>query len=164
MFNLINRIRHYRGFGVHSPLAYAFITEILRQHYSYYAYPGIRVACRDYPARIHRLARLLHRIAARHNFAAYRVSADVPPPLHAAIEMAWHKPKGNAVLSVVTGASDSPSPMHDDGSITLFLNTTEQRALEMIGNQPTGILLAGLHDCIYFASDRMPFTTYKVLI
>lgn len=32
------RWRHGRGFGVHSPFAYTFITEVLRQPYAYYAY------------------------------------------------------------------------------------------------------------------------------
>lgn len=32
------RWRHGRGFGIHSPFAYTFITEVLRQPYAYYAY------------------------------------------------------------------------------------------------------------------------------
>ena len=37
--------RHGRGFGIHSPFAFGFITEVLRQEYGYYAYlhlPGDR--------------------------------------------------------------------------------------------------------------------------
>ena len=39
---VISRWRHGRGFGVHSPFAYRFITEVLRQPYGYYAYRELR--------------------------------------------------------------------------------------------------------------------------
>ncbi len=35
------RLRHGRGFGVHSPYAYRFITEVLHQPHSYYAYAHV---------------------------------------------------------------------------------------------------------------------------
>lgn len=33
-----SRWRHGHGFGIHSPFAYRFVTEVLRQDYGYYAY------------------------------------------------------------------------------------------------------------------------------
>lgn len=33
-----SRWRHGHGFGIHSPFAYRFVTEVLRQGYGYYAY------------------------------------------------------------------------------------------------------------------------------
>ncbi len=35
------RLRHSRGFGIHSPFAYRFITEVLNQPYAYYAYDSL---------------------------------------------------------------------------------------------------------------------------
>lgn len=36
--HIYSRWRHGRGFGIHSPFAYRFITEVLRQEMGYYAY------------------------------------------------------------------------------------------------------------------------------
>lgn len=36
------RLRHSRGFGIHSPFAYRFITEVLNQPYAYYSYDKLR--------------------------------------------------------------------------------------------------------------------------
>ena len=41
------RWRHGRGFGVHSPFAYEFITLTLRERLPYYAYERIDAACRN---------------------------------------------------------------------------------------------------------------------
>jgi hypothetical protein len=35
------RWRHGRGFGIHSPFAYRFVTEVLKERYAYYAYHKI---------------------------------------------------------------------------------------------------------------------------
>ena len=35
----INRKRHNRGFGIQSPSSFFFITQVLREHLPYYAYP-----------------------------------------------------------------------------------------------------------------------------
>lgn len=164
MFGWINRIRHYMGFGVHSPLAYAFTTEILRTHYQYYAYPGLRAACRNRDPHIYKLAKLLHRITARMPFASFSVSRGAPQPFVTAIKAGWYKPQGEAVLSVVTRGCSTPLPSHTEGSVTLFHDMTQREAMDAIGSRTTGILLAGQHDSIYLATDRMPFTIYKTLI
>lgn len=38
----LRMLRHAGGFGVHSPFAYRFITEVLNQPYAYYAYSRLR--------------------------------------------------------------------------------------------------------------------------
>lgn len=37
----LQMLRHSRGFGIHSPFAYRFITEVIHQPYAYYAYARI---------------------------------------------------------------------------------------------------------------------------
>jgi len=38
MFDHLKRLRTAKGFGVHSPFAFNFITNVLFEKYSYYAY------------------------------------------------------------------------------------------------------------------------------
>ena len=48
-----SRLRHARGFGIHSPSAYRLIREVLRpsSRYAYYAYPQLkRIAVKPYTA------------------------------------------------------------------------------------------------------------------
>ena len=63
MTTLLSRWHRSRGFGVHSPFAFSFILDVLRERrYAYYAYDSIddpwlrlwfRVVCRFQPATIH---------------------------------------------------------------------------------------------------------------
>ena len=40
----INRKRHNRGYGVQSPSAFFFVTQVLRERLPYYAYPALDIA------------------------------------------------------------------------------------------------------------------------
>lgn len=51
---LFRCLRHRRGFGIHSPFAYAFVTEVLAQRLPYYGYADI-----SHDARIRLLFRLI---------------------------------------------------------------------------------------------------------
>lgn len=78
----LSRFRHSRGFGVHSPFAFSFITQTLRDKSStYYLYPAIeynggrdkselklllRVLCRLHPASVDILS-----------IAQYKIIADI---------------------------------------------------------------------------------------
>lgn len=64
---LINRLRHNRGFGVQSPSAFYFVTQVLKEKRPYYAYDSIDTvarACgthsRSYCRRLFRVANFLH--------------------------------------------------------------------------------------------------------
>ncbi len=47
--DLINRIRHNRGFGVQSPSAFYFVTQVLKEKLPYYAYGEIDKAAKKSP-------------------------------------------------------------------------------------------------------------------
>lgn len=64
---LINRYRHNRGFGIQSPNAFHFVTSVLKEKHSYYAYriiDGIAVKCGKYPPshyrRLFRIVNFVH--------------------------------------------------------------------------------------------------------
>lgn len=71
------RWRHGRGFGIHSPFAYDFITRTLRERMPYYAYERIDAAAHRGDGRLSsRKLRLIFRIAVRFNPSKAAVIGD----------------------------------------------------------------------------------------
>lgn len=63
LFRRLSTLRHGRGFGVHSPLAYELISSVLRDRPAYYADASLK---QFFPDRRHRrMARILLRLIAR---------------------------------------------------------------------------------------------------
>lgn len=58
--NFISRRWRSKGHGIHSPLAFRMVTEVLRQDYAFYAYPDIDRLCAT-PGEAS-MARLIHRL------------------------------------------------------------------------------------------------------
>ena len=84
------RWRHGRGFGIHSPFAYDFITLTLRERLPYYGYDDIAAAVASSDAQPsiseHRL-RLIFRIAVRFNPSSVAIVGDkVDPALTATLK------------------------------------------------------------------------------
>lgn len=71
----LRRLRHGRGFGVHSPSAYRYIREVLRQPCAYYAYEAVDAMAASWPGG-RRHARMLLRIAASARPASVAVGCD----------------------------------------------------------------------------------------
>ena len=72
------RWRHGRGFGIHSPFAYDFITRTLRERMPYYFYERLdaMAAARHLDVADQRRLRLIFRIAVRFNPATAAVIGD----------------------------------------------------------------------------------------
>ena len=61
----VRKIKHRKGFGVHSPFAYSIITEVIEEKLPYYAYSSMkRVYTTDAPISF-KVACLMHRLANR---------------------------------------------------------------------------------------------------
>lgn len=82
----INRYRHGKGFGVHSPFAFHFITTILNCKYSYYGYSEIEEAIPTIKSNktLRHDAKLILRLIARYNIK----SITLPQNTHKAISIA----------------------------------------------------------------------------
>ena len=62
--NRISRIKHRKGHGVHSPFAFAFVTDVLYNNEQYYAYEKMDSGLRWWhKGRLRRVQRLLFRLA-----------------------------------------------------------------------------------------------------
>ena len=99
---MYRRWRHGRGFGVHSPFAYHFITEVLRQPLPYYSYARIGG----------RTERTIFRIAAFLGPATVAVAA--PRQVREAIELAVPRAR---IIAPGEGAADLlvvDAEMHPD--------------------------------------------------
>lgn len=73
------RWRHGRGFGIHSPFAFDFITRTLRERLPYYGYDDIDAAVASSAARqslSERCLRLIFRIAVRFNPSSVAILGD----------------------------------------------------------------------------------------
>jgi len=105
MFKLLNpewwqRLRHSHGFGVHSPSAYRFITEVLNQPLPYYGYDRL-----DKLAAEPHLARLLFRVLVALGPRRVGVlSAD--PARRALLETIVRTALPQAELFAATGSTD----------------------------------------------------------
>lgn len=71
------RLRHSRGFGVHSPFAYRFIREVLRERCAYYAYADVDTLAAAWPGG-RAGARLLLRLCVWRRPSLVAVCGDEP--------------------------------------------------------------------------------------
>lgn len=92
----LDRLRHGRGFGVHSPFAFRFITECLRESLPYYAYDTIT-------SPVHRL---VFRIAVYFRPDTYHISGLPPQTVTLACPNASAATPDTASLLVYT--ADTP--------------------------------------------------------
>jgi hypothetical protein len=61
--DLINRLRHNRGFGVQSPSAFYFVTQVLKEKLPYYAYNEVDAAAKKHGTKKKKYYRRLFRVA-----------------------------------------------------------------------------------------------------
>lgn len=118
------RWRHGRGFGIHSPFAFRFITEVLRQKHPYYGYADIS---RD------ERVRLLFRLVVALRPETVRVMADCGTLFTKAATRAC-----SATVQTETGIADLL--IVDD------LDTTPEAYLDMLAQGRTHALIVNADD------------------
>lgn len=146
------RYRHSKGFGVHSPFAFRFITEVLGEKCPYYDYARLR----------DRRQRLLYRIAVSLSPATYGVAGDadaapVPMACPGAVLAA------GTVDLLVAGCEAMPEELYptlDGGGVVVVsgknrpLMDAAKARLDAIGH---GMTFDNARDlCILVAYPRLP--------
>lgn len=121
------RWRHGRGFGIHSPFAYDFITRTLRERLPYYAYSRLDAlaASRRLGASGQRCLRLIFRIAVRFNPATAAIVGGRNAILQKMAlksvrsDIDLKSPLADAELILINEDTPSLTVLHD-GAVCIF--------------------------------------------
>ncbi len=124
------RWRHGRGFGIHSPFAYDFITRTLRERLPYYAYDSLDAKAAAESIRLRRL-RLLFRIAVRFNPATVAIVGE----RHADAEVAAVKAARSTVKVTGDPAEADMVIVNDDSQA---VGSVGQRAVVVFPDKAHG--------------------------
>ena len=133
----INRKRHNRGYGVQSPSAFFFVTQVLRERLPYYAYATLDKAARECNAST-RLMRELFRITNHHNPSSCIAVGSTA----AACAMALAEPSAST-LHIGSKATDTVADIFSACNCTQQQGNAPQLLEATLGNTPLGMLYIG---------------------
>ena len=140
MQTLLSRLRgwrHGRGFGIHSPFAFRFITEVLRQKLGYYGYADISPDKR---------MRLLYRLVVFFQPERVMVMSAAPKLPEQVVRRASRRA---TIVSqrpdfIIIDADDTPEsqylPLLTQGVNALILNASRAQARSLATQLPHGML------------------------
>ena len=116
----LKRYWQSKGFGIHSPFAYMFVTEIVHCPYSYYAYTDIaNLSSKKFDKKTFHDAKLLHRVAARFSIHRSVVAEEENEMIK------------NALRLADGGMELSSSIKRHNGQI-VYISKAEERLLEKL--------------------------------
>lgn len=174
----LTRLRHSYGFGVHSPLAFRLVEDVLRPgRYAWYGYHDIELALlreSDRPPRRYRraAARLLLRLASFCGVESVWIPS-VTPSLRAALKavysrMAFLKGKmAPADMVALLQGGESPDTfaraVECARKVLLIFNPRPGDAASLCSCASHGVLLAGRRYIIYLPSDTAQLMCYDII-
>ena len=168
IFDAYIRWRHTRGFGVHSPLAFRLVEDVLTSKYEYYAYPEIEDAtdtAAPHPGLTRRRALMLHRLAGRLPHCREAYLGDVPEQMRLAVRLAGRSGEGRLTVAVAPSLEDfrtiSRRVNSDEEVIALFDAAPEQIILLAAAVYP-GVRLIAKNSAIIVVDKRVSQATYAV--
>lgn len=132
------RLRHGRGYGIHSPFAFRFITEVLNGPYAYYAYPSIE-----------RLSATLAGVSADELKALFRVLVYFQPR-HVAVCGEKGTPLYNAVSQITRWAVPNACAVGPDRGcdFVVVLPGKAEEGLGVVSRQKSSAyIISAEHDC-----------------
>lgn len=167
------RWRHTRGFGVHSPLAFLLVENVVRSRGEYYAYPDIdlsseRSACGRGYGKLRRRARMLHRLAARMPVVESRYLGEVPEAYRRSVALAGISRGSGAVkltVAVAPGQSDRAALLEaaaEAGNVVVVFNAPAELLAGVERAVESGVVLRGRDSLIAVSRQGVAAVSYTV--
>lgn len=175
------RLRHSKGFGVHSPFAFMLVNEIINCRYRYYGYDDVEPYIDSANSRKQRrLARLLIRITGRVSFERFVIIGEADRVLSKAVEVADSrveivkgpvKEYSSALVYIGALCADSEylrSAMHTDGNVLIF-DTLGDDKLRMqyeslVSEVCHGVVFEDTDMSMVFIRRQLPMVKYLMMI
>lgn len=167
------RLRHTYGYGVHSPFAYMFVTEILRTSCEYYAEADIRDSFRHADTAQMLDALLLHRMAARLRFRKAYIDPRAGKPVAEAVRAAdsrihiEHRPRhaqGCDLMYVTHPAPAADIPLPCEGGALLLRGASHDTMRRLCAMMTRGLALYSPAALLLIDRPGMTFTSYTVML
>lgn len=156
----IARYRHSKGFGVHSPFAFRFITEVLGERCPYYDFRRLPSAHQ----------RLIYRIAARLSPATFGVVGEADG-LPVSMACPHARQRDGAVDLLVAGPGASPGalmPVIDAGGVVVIdgkARALVDAAKAYLDTKGHGMTFDNCKDfCILVAYPHLPRQDFPVML
>ena len=140
------RAARSRGFGVHSPFAFRFIREVLRQPYAYYAYPEIECLCREDKTDV-RVAKALYRLALFFRTEGITLQGEAPEAMVQAIKKGLNHTIAEEVATCITGVGGGIKSVTQDWA-----------------EASTGMLFSAPELAVFVRSPHLPHQAFKILL
>lgn len=173
-FSWPRRYFRSRGFGVHSPFAYAFICDVLREKgYSYYAYNQIsRLATThgDDRKALRLFARLVSRFSPSCIYAAGRLSphiATVAPMVKK--DVAFSSVMSEASMVWLGKGADFPDVLWGDAvgdaqkPLVVVTHRNPAASTELIKSIPCGMSFSSKHYTVAVVTPQLPRQDFELI-
>lgn len=154
-FRRLKRAWRSRGFGIHSPFAFRFVTTVLRQKGEYYAYSVLRESCPG--KREFRKASLLFRLVCEFIPDALILDPELGQPMQSAVRMA-----DSRVRVLAPSAVDEAMPLPERVMLVCgasFISRTNDRSSRE--SEIISTVMDNGGTVVVFGLDRKDFPTVK---
>ena len=176
LWHSLLRRRHSRGFGIHSPYAYRFVTDVVRPRiYGYYAYDDID-ADDTIPARSIRTAKWYVRLLIFLKPARILFFRVVDAPAKTASDCLGIQSEilrnpaavdfAASDFLIITNGNESPPNIVleaiNSGAKVLIFNPDKNLVASIISTGLQGLLLEDKRKMLFIPRDEMAFTHYHI--
>lgn len=164
------RLRHTRGYGVHSPFAFSMLDNIYyHRGYCYYAETEIENSVGHKHALQFRRCMILHRLVARYSVCAVYVDCSCPDSFMQAIKLADSGLRFTSDIDKSDLIIDSNGELSAEevirlipGRIILIFNPSDKIRILRTTGLTSGLMLYGKNSCLLAYRPKMRFTSYSI--